>query len=340
MRISCAESQFSRIYHLVRRHLNGSWTHSHHCWMAHSWVCPRYPSISGILQFLLSFHRRIFTCRPSDYPPVVQRSTFRLVCRSRKPPSINSNLSSCPRLFFIISTLNSLPQFMLTHLDLLSLVSCPSLMLMASYILLHFGPESVSLRNAITISMIEKCSPLSNASSTGITTSKDLSILSMFAPITRILKSSCLRKSWTVVKPVGLNSYQVTILSSITSLASRILPMVRPDVQITRKMSTYHPVPWFLWKPFDFCPLSLSRPVFGRHLAMCLAHIWSHLWSQVGVNSSQVGVISSQLQPPRPRTRSVKELSPLLPRIPLLMSTAKILNLPGPMKMDYCFGII
>ena len=113
----------------------------------------------------------------------------------RKPPSINSSLCSRPRLFFVILTLNSLPQFMLTHPDLLSLASCPSLMLMASYILLPFGPESASLRNAITISTIEKCSPLSNASSTGDTTSKDLSILSAFAQIIRTSKSSCLRKS-------------------------------------------------------------------------------------------------------------------------------------------------
>ena len=90
---------------------------------------------------------------------------------------------------------NFLPQFMPTHPDLLSLASCPSLMPTAFYILLHFGPESASLRNAIMISTIEKCSPLSNASSTGVTTSKDLSILSTFAQITRTWKSSCLRKS-------------------------------------------------------------------------------------------------------------------------------------------------
>ena len=113
----------------------------------------------------------------------------------RKPPSINSNLCSRPRLFSVISTPNFLPQFMPTHPDLLSLASCPSLMPTAFYILLHFGPESASLRNAITISTIEKCSPLSNVSSTGVTTSKDLSILSTFAQITRTWKSSCLRKS-------------------------------------------------------------------------------------------------------------------------------------------------
>ena len=112
-----------------------------------------------------------------------------------KPPSILSSLSSRPCLFFVILTPNSLSQFMPIHLDLLSLVSCLSLMPTASYILLHFGSESAFRRNAITISMTEKCSPLSNASSTGVTTSKDLSILSEFALITRTWKSSCLSKS-------------------------------------------------------------------------------------------------------------------------------------------------
>ena len=112
-----------------------------------------------------------------------------------KPPSINSNLYSHPYLFSIISILNALLPFMLIHPDLLFLVSCLSLILMQSYILLHFGPESISLWNAITISMIMKCSLLLNTSSTSVTISKDLSILFMFAPITRTSKLLCPRKS-------------------------------------------------------------------------------------------------------------------------------------------------
>ena len=112
-----------------------------------------------------------------------------------KPPLINSNLYSYLHLFSIISTLNSLLQFILIHSDLLSLISYINLMLMASYILLHFGPESTSLWNAIMISIIVKCSLLSNASWTDITISKDLSTLFAFSSITRTSKPSCLRKS-------------------------------------------------------------------------------------------------------------------------------------------------
>ena len=48
----------------------------------------------------------------------------------------------------------------------------------------------------------------------------------------RFAVSGIMSQPDAVVKPVGLNSCPVTILSSITSLAPRILPMACPDVQI------------------------------------------------------------------------------------------------------------
>ena len=79
--------------------------------------------------------------------------------------------------------------------DLLFLVLYLGLMLMASYISSHFDPENISHRDAITISMIMKYSPLLNISSTGITIFKDPNALFTFALITEISKSSCLQKS-------------------------------------------------------------------------------------------------------------------------------------------------
>ena len=38
-------------------------------------------------------------------------------------------------------------------------------------------------------------------------------------------------------------------------------------------------------KALRLLPPSLSRLVSGRHLAMCLEHVWSQPWSQIGVNS-------------------------------------------------------
>src|SRR5271170_7075799 len=112
-----------------------------------------------------------------------------------KLPSISSSPCSRLHLFFVISTLNSLSRSMQIHLDSLCLVSYPSPMLTVSCTPSPFGPESVSLQNATTISTIAKCSPLSNASNIGVTTSKVQNTLSTSVPITRTSKPSCPRKS-------------------------------------------------------------------------------------------------------------------------------------------------
>ena len=140
--------------------------------------------IEGYLRVVLPYH-----------PSVAQRSTFCLIYRSPSILSINSNLSSHPSLFFIIS----IPELPTTvHADssrfaISGIVSQPD----AASILhpIAFWSRKCIPAECRTISTTEKCSPLSNTSSTGVTISKDLSILSMFTQITRILKSSCLRKS-------------------------------------------------------------------------------------------------------------------------------------------------
>src|SRR5277367_1116240 len=112
-----------------------------------------------------------------------------------KLPSMSS--SPCSRLLLssVISTLNFLSHFMLIHPDSLCLVSYPSPMLTVSCTPSPFGPESVSLQNATTISTTAKCSPLSNASSIGVTTSKARNTLFTSVPITKTSKPSCPRKS-------------------------------------------------------------------------------------------------------------------------------------------------
>jgi hypothetical protein len=79
----------------------------------------------------------------------------------------------------------SLSLSMRTPLGSLYPASCHNQTSMESCILSPSGLGSASLQNATTISTIGKCSPLSNALSTGATTSKDPTILFKSAPITR-----------------------------------------------------------------------------------------------------------------------------------------------------------
>src|SRR5271170_1727895 len=112
-----------------------------------------------------------------------------------KLPSISSSPCSRLHLFFVISTLNSLSRSMQIHPDSLCLVSYPNPTLTVSYTPSPFGPESVSLQNATTISTIAKCWPLSNASNIGVIISNVPNTLFTSVPITRTSKPSCPQKS-------------------------------------------------------------------------------------------------------------------------------------------------
>src|SRR5277367_2736233 len=112
-----------------------------------------------------------------------------------KPPSINS--SPCSRLLLssVISTLNSLSPSMQIHPDSLCLVSYPNPTLTVSCTLSPSGPGSAFPPNVTMTSTTAKCSPLSNASNIGVTTSKVQNTLSTSVPITRTSKPSCPQKS-------------------------------------------------------------------------------------------------------------------------------------------------
>src|SRR5277367_1396861 len=112
-----------------------------------------------------------------------------------KLPSISSSPYSRLLLSSVISTLNFLSRSMQIHPDSLCLVSYPSPMLTVSCTPSPFGPESVSLQNATTISTTKKCSLLLNVLNIGVTISKVPNTRSTSVPITRTSKPSCPQKS-------------------------------------------------------------------------------------------------------------------------------------------------